>query len=98
MLTEFDDYRLSFSDCILARLAIQIYTAQHLSFQEAHVQTLQTGESDERREESRESRTSEAESSARSASTTPEISSSDGSNLGQIEDSISVMRAEYVER
>ena len=95
MLTEFGDYRFSFSYCILARLAIQIYTAQHLSFQEAHVQT---GESDERREESRESRASEAESSARSASTTPEISSSDGSNLGQIEDSISVMRAEYVER
>ena len=95
MLTEFDYYRLSFSDCIFARLAIQIHTAQHLSFQEAHVQT---GESDERREESRESRASEAESSGRSASATPEISSSDGSNLGQIEDSISVMRAEYVER
>ena len=55
---------------------------------------METGESEERQE----SRTSEAESSALSASTTPEISASEGSNLGQIEDSISAMRAEYVER
>ena len=59
---------------------------------------MQTGGSEERQEESRESRTSEGEFSARSASTTPEIPSSDGSNLGQIEDSISAMREEYVER
>ena len=59
---------------------------------------MQTGDSEERQEESRESRISEAESSGRSASTTPEISASEGSNLGQIEDSISAMRAEYVER
>ena len=60
---------------------------------------MQRRESDEREEERGESRTSEAEEpSAPWASTTPEISASEGSNLGQIEDSISAMRAEYVER
>ena len=57
-----------------------------------------TGESHQRQEDPRESASSEAQSGPRSASITPEISSSDGSNLGQIEDSISAMRAEYVER
>ena len=56
---------------------------------------MQPGTSDQ---DPRESSASEAEPGARSASITPEISSSDGSNLGQIEDSISAMRAEYVER
>lgn len=59
---------------------------------------MQPGTSDQEQEDPRESSASEAEPGARSASITPEISSSDGSNLGQIEDSISAMRAEYVER
>ena len=70
-------------------MARVVIPAETLSLQEAP--PVQTDESDDPQEGNREL-------AARSTTAAPQVSASEGSNLGQIEDSITAMRADYVER